>query len=73
MQNLFLVGAGPSSKTCPRWAPHFEQLTSVRIIPGREIASKRFPPTNYIMCTGKKDFGIKDNHIHTKQTPSHSK
>ena len=27
------VGAGPSSKTCPRWASHRAQLISVRTIP----------------------------------------
>ena len=27
------VGAGPSGKTCPRWPPQFEQVTSVRTIP----------------------------------------
>jgi len=33
MQNRFPVGAGPSSKTWPRWPPHVAQRTSVRIMP----------------------------------------
>jgi len=33
MQYLSPVGAGPSSNTCPRWAPHFAQRASVRTIP----------------------------------------
>ncbi|CAH1998989.1 unnamed protein product [Acanthoscelides obtectus] len=45
MQNLFLVGGGPSSNTCPRWAPHWAQVTSVRTLPGWDIRSKRFAPT----------------------------
>lgn len=32
MQNRFPVGLGPSSNTWPRWAPHFEQRTSVRFM-----------------------------------------
>lgn len=46
MQKRFLVGAGPSSNTCPRCAPHCEQVTSVRIRPGWEIRSSRFAPTD---------------------------
>lgn len=46
MQKRFLVGAGPSSKTWPKWAPHWAQVTSVRIRPGWDIRSKRFAPTN---------------------------
>ena len=33
MQKRRPVGRGPSSKTCPRWASHFAQRTSVRIMP----------------------------------------
>lgn len=32
-QYLLPVGAGPSSKTCPRWEPVLESTTSRRIIP----------------------------------------
>lgn len=46
MQNLLRVGAGPSSKTCPRWAEQAEQRTSVLTIPGRVRMSKMLPPTN---------------------------
>src|SRR5450759_5147980 len=30
MQYRWCVGPGPSSNTCPRWASHFGQRTSVR-------------------------------------------
>jgi len=33
MQNRVPVGAGPSSKTCPRCASQFPHITSVRRIP----------------------------------------
>ncbi len=33
MQYRWCVGGGPSSKTCPRWAPHRAQRTSVRVMP----------------------------------------
>ena len=33
MQYLRLVGFGPSLNTCPRCAPQFLQLTSIRVIP----------------------------------------
>lgn len=33
MQYRCPPGAGPSSNTCPRWAPHRAQVTSVRAIP----------------------------------------
>src|SRR5271155_3721287 len=33
MQYRFPVGAGPSSKRCPRWAPQCLQTTSLRVIP----------------------------------------
>ncbi len=33
MQYLIPVGCGPSGKTCPRCASHFEHTTSVLIIP----------------------------------------
>src|SRR3989344_6103668 len=33
MQNLFPVGFGPSSKTCPRCPPHFLQRTSILCMP----------------------------------------
>ena len=33
MQKRRPVGLGPSSKTCPRWAPQRLQVTSVRIMP----------------------------------------
>lgn len=45
MQNRFLVGGGPSPNTWPRWAPHSAHVTSVRILPGWDIRSKRFAPT----------------------------
>lgn len=32
IQYRFPVGLGPSSNTWPRWAPHFEQRTSVRFM-----------------------------------------
>ena len=33
MQKRWPVGAGPSSKTWPRWLPQFRQRTSVRTMP----------------------------------------
>ena len=39
MQYRWLVGAGPSSKTWPRWASHWLQSTSVRLIPRLVSAS----------------------------------
>lgn len=49
IQYLVFFGGGPSSKTCPKWAPHAAQVTSVRIMPGRGfIRSKRFAPTNLV-------------------------
>lgn len=48
MQNRFLVGFGPSLKTCPKWALQFEQVTSVRTISGLAITSSIFPPTALI-------------------------
>lgn len=77
MQNLFLVGAGPSSKTCPKWEPHSEQVTSVRIMPGRGfMRSKRFAPTNLAGVRVKGCFfrdlnGVRDqnqNDINPKKT-----
>ena len=45
MQYRFPVGAGPSSKICPKWDPQFLQVTSVRISSGFLMISKRLPPT----------------------------
>ena len=45
MQYRFPVGAGPSSKICPKWDPQFLQVTSVRISSGFFMISKRLPPT----------------------------
>lgn len=45
MQNLLRVGLGPSLKTCPKWAPQLEQVTSVRTIPGFAINNSRLAPT----------------------------
>lgn len=47
IQNLFLVGAGPSLNTWPRCAEHLEHRTSVRTIPGRVKTSNIFAPTFY--------------------------
>lgn len=47
IQNRFLVGEGPSSNTCPRWAEHLEQRTSVRTKPGRVKTSNIFAPTEH--------------------------
>merc|ERR1712072_1134196 len=44
MQYRFPVGAGPSSKICPKWDPQFLQVTSVRISSGFLMISKRLPP-----------------------------
>ena len=32
IQYLIPVGSGPSPKICPKWAPHFLQLTSILTI-----------------------------------------
>ena len=29
MQYLLPLGAGPSSKTCPRWLPHYKYIIKV--------------------------------------------
>jgi hypothetical protein len=41
MQYLKPVVAGPSLKTCPRWDPQREQLTSVRIRPCERSSASR--------------------------------
>ena len=51
MQKRFLVGLGPSLNTWPRWAPHLEQVTSVRILSGFAISSSRLPPTSRRVLT----------------------
>lgn len=45
MQNLFLVGNGPSLKTWPRCEPHWMHVTSVLMRPGWDMRSSRFAPT----------------------------
>jgi hypothetical protein len=61
MQNLFLVGNGPSLKICPKCASHFEHCTSVRIIPGFLINNSRLAPTLYMVLgfLGKERWGKK--------------
>lgn len=52
MQKRLRVGAGPSLKTWPKWAPQFVHVTSVRIIPGFLINNNRFAPTKaFKTCT----------------------
>lgn len=48
IQKRFLVGAGPSSNTWPRWAAHLEHRTSVRTKPGRVKTNNIFAPTLYL-------------------------
>ena len=78
MQNLFFFVFGPSSKTCPRCALHFEQVTSVRTIFGFVISRSRFPPTmrrgdttqqEYENRTGKKQ--KKNYYFNTKSILYH--
>src|SRR5579871_6928300 len=45
MQYRNPVGAGPSSKTCPKWASHFEQRTSVRTMPYFVSRCSETPPS----------------------------
>ena len=63
MQYLRFVGCGPSSKTCPRWEPHFLQFASVRSMPKLEsctystfslsITSEKLDPEQYDICVNK--------------------